>query len=676
MRSLNVKSIVFLAVSFLITVYISLTYFWTGNFNVLSFSKSIGVLFVESDNVDYDENYIETNEVVEVSEPNGQGISHYSYTLNLDNLPKDIVSVSIAFDDKAVSVGDIRLLVTRGESLDTILISNANVKNCNILKTVNLTDVDSISLKSDYDNNGGEIVNIGMLSISNIKVNSPEDISALKKELIFAVIKSVIASLVIILIGIIILKSKIDKKLFKKNFDFAKVFLITSLIVGVIFAFLFPIFQVPDEETHSTVIYQELNWNMKVSDWAFDFADAYRIFRNYDQKINPSTYYNFAAASQLPETFVLPSLQIIRHLPQAIGFVICSLLKLPLFVVFSVSELCAVVVYSVLGYFTIKLMPFKKELISVILLLPIMLQEFPSLSYDSFVMAAFFLFFAYALHLKFTKEKFTLPDLGILLALLAVIAITKIPYAFVAVLILFIPISKIDFNFGLFRIKGEFILKHKLIFSISAGVVVLLGALVAVKLLQHIWIGRVFFAAIYSLKDALWLFAKTVRAFFGRWLVELTGNFGWFDTPVPLVFTVFVIANLLCFNLFDNYNVHGKSAEKNPFKPLEIIVMLVFGLAMFLIIILALFEHTAVAFGIDISNMSVSEIASYMKVLPYIGGVQGRYFIPVIPMVLVPLYFAKPVAAVEKINHISYLCIYHLTVFIFVGYTVLMRYWI
>ena len=676
MQNRNIKSIVILAVTFVITLYISLTYFWTGNFNVFSFSKNLGVLFVESENVDYNEAYIETNEIVEVTGPNGWGISHYAYTLNLKKIPKNIISVSVAFDDKAVSVGDIKLVVTRGESVEDISVSNGNIRDCKVLKAVNLTDVDMLMLESSCDNNGGEIANAEVLSVSKIKINSPEDISAIKKDLIFSVIKSAIVSLIIILIGIIILKSKIDKKLFKKNLNIAKVFLVTSLTVGVVFAFLFPVFQVPDEQTHINLIYGELNWNMKLSDYASDFADTSRIVANYDQKVNFSTYLNFAVKAQQPEVFALPSLSIIKHLPQAIGLVVCSLLGLPVFAALVVSELCAVVVYSIFGYLTIKLMPFKKELITAILLLPIMLQEFPSLSYDSFLIASFYLFFAYSMHVKFIKEKFTLPDLGILLALLAVIAITKIPYALAAVLILLIPISKIDFNFGLFRIKGEFILKHKLIFSISAGVIVVLGALAAVKVLQNILIGRVLIAAIYSLKNAIVLFAKTIIAFFGRWLVELTGNFGWFDTPVALVFTVFVMANLLFLNLFDNYNVLGKPQEKNPFKPLEITVMFVFGILMSLITILALFEHTTTAFNIDISNMSIPEIASCMNMLPYIGGVQGRYFIPVIPMLLVPLYFAKPATAIGRINHKSYLCMYNLIVFTYVGIVVLMRYWI
>ena len=93
MQNRNIKSIVILAVTFVITLYISLTYFWTGNFNVFSFSKNLGVLFVESENVDYNEAYIETNEIVEVTGPNGWGISHYAYTLNLKKIKKNIISV-------------------------------------------------------------------------------------------------------------------------------------------------------------------------------------------------------------------------------------------------------------------------------------------------------------------------------------------------------------------------------------------------------------------------------------------------------------------------------------------------------------------------------------------------------------------------------------------------------
>lgn len=676
MQKNKVVKIICMVFAFLITVYVSLTYISVGNFNLISFGKSTGLLFSDSQPQSYNREYIVVHQSVNVSEPNGVGTISHDYSLSFDQLPKDIVAISLNFDSSKASLGNVSLNVLSGENNTSFNISTS--ANTSLIQA-GIQNADEIKITSRFDQYGGAVVsNEEVVSISSVKINAEEDIKLLKKQFLFDLLESMLVSAIIWLIVFSILKSKVDTKIFKNTFSIEKTFLVTALVVGVIFALLFPVYQIPDEQTHINIIYEELNWdiNIKTQGDISNFADTIRIIRNYDEKVNLSTYVDIQIASPLPDDFSVPSIKLIRHLPQAVGFVLTSLLRMPLWICVSFAEICAVIVYAIFGYLAVKLMPFKKELMTAIMLLPICLQEFPSLSYDSFLMASYFLLFAYILHVKFTKEEFTLIDVAIMVALIAVIVITKIPYALVALLIVTIPVSKIDFNFGFFKLNGELIKKRKVAFSILAAFLIAVAAVGAIKILPYISEGKTFIGAMYDIKASIKLVFLTVKAYFGEWLTQITGDLGWFDTPVALIFTVFVILNLLFLNLFDYNNKSKCPFEKNPFKKIELVIVFVVALGMTFVTVLSMFGWTMKAYGIDMNTLTTSEVASYMNQIPYIGGLQGRYFVPIIPLLLVPCYFPKFSASIQKINYKAYLCGYHLTVYIYLFVVVLKRYWI
>ena len=291
-------------------------------------------------------------------------------------------------------------------------------------------------------------------------------------------------------------------------------------------------------------------------------------------------------------------------------------------------------------------------------------------------MATYFLLFAYIMYVKFTKEKFTLLDVLIILALTFVVAITKIPYALVVGLVLLIPISKIDFNFGIFRLTGDFIKKYKIVFLALAAIVVVCASVMVVKVIPYIPEGKTFLAAVYAPRMASKLIFETIKAYGGQWLVQMTGSFGWFDTPVALVFTVFVVANLLLFNLFDYNNTLKQPADKNPFKVIEILYVMVIAAVMFVITILSMVGWTLTAYGIDPKELSVATTADSMANILAIGGLQGRYFVPAIPLFLVPYYFPKLSKYIGKINDKTYLYTYYAIMVVYLVIVLLNRYWI
>lgn len=668
-----------MAIGFLITAYVSLTYISLGNFNFINFNKVTALLFSQSEQLQFDRDYIETNQIVTMSEPNGVGTVSHNYSLPLKDLPSKIISVSIDFDADKPSLGDITLNTDGVDKNNQFEISNTSISNSSVILSVGVRNVNELKIVSKYDAYGGSsISNDEIVSISSVKVNDLHDILSLRRQFWFDLIKSLIVTVIIWLILLFFIKSKADEKIFKDRFCIEKAFLITALAVGFVFACLIPVYQVPDEQTHLNLIYEELNWNIDIKSRndISDFADTLRIIRNYDQKVNLLTYFNMQATAPLPTELSLPSIKIIRHLPQAIPFVFTSLMRLPLWMCVAFAEFSAAAVYALFGYLTIKLMPFKKEVMTAIMLLPICLQEFPSLSYDSFLLSSYFLLFAYILHIKFTKEKFTLADVAIIVLLAAVVAITKIPYVLVVTLVILIPISKIDFNFGFFRLHSTFIKRHKVVFSVLASLCLSFAIVVGIKILPHIAEGRTFIAAVYNVKVSIGLTFTTAKFFFCEWLTQMTGNLGWFDTPVALAFTVFVIVNLLFLNLFDYNNKLKKPASNNPFKIVDIVVIVITALCMSFITMLSMFDWTMQANGLSTDTLTISQMSEYMGELPYLGGLQGRYFLPVLPLLLVPAYSPKISARLQSINHTTHLCVYHLTVYVYIACVLLNRYWV
>ena len=62
MQKNKVKKIICITLSFLLTVYVVMTYLSTAGFNFISFGKSVGLLFSESHPQNYDREYIVENQ--------------------------------------------------------------------------------------------------------------------------------------------------------------------------------------------------------------------------------------------------------------------------------------------------------------------------------------------------------------------------------------------------------------------------------------------------------------------------------------------------------------------------------------------------------------------------------------------------------------------------------------
>ena len=553
-------------------------------------------------------------------------------------------------------------------------------RNVEELSEASLNDIEKIVVETVFEQYGASaLVNPEILSLNQIEINKKTDIQELKNNLYLDFFISVLITVVFLILFFILFKTNIDKKILNIRWSLEKVFLIVTIIVGIVFSILFPLYQIPDELTHINMIYSDLNLDMQFQEISGSYGDTNRIIRNYDEKVNLNEYFDLDEKLELTDTLKVPNILWIRHFPQTIGLIFSSFLELPVLIGITISEILAVLFYAFVCYFALKWMPFKKEAMMVVMLLPMCIQQMGSFSYDSVLLPICFLFISYVLHLKFIKSKIQLLDFIKLIILLVVIALIKIPYALLGGLVVLLPLSKLDLNFKFFKIDGLFLKKYKIAILSVLALLLIPFTIFCLKLLKKISYGRILLGAIKANVATVQLILDTLSIYGMGYLKELTGSFGWLDTPVSILFTIFVLGSMLCIAFF-GYLPKKKKKEKfkNPFKKWEIIYLYLLAIGMCSIIILSMFEWTIYVTGVpNHQNLSVTEYANLIKYsIPAIGGVQGRYFIPVIPLFLLPLFNRRIQELISKMNCKFYLLLYYFIVFGYMILIILKRYWI
>lgn len=257
-------------------------------------------------------------------------------------------------------------------------------------------------------------------------------------------------------------------------------------------------------------------------------------------------------------------------------------------------------------YFAIKFMPFGKKVLLLLVALPISVEGFVSMSPDALTISAVFLFIAYVLKLFNEKDKkITLKDKVILFGLSIVIALCKIVYLPIVGLLLILPKEKFKtkkeqiITIGI--IMGTAILANLawLVFSTTYLVTFRGGdsKYQLVNILSH------------PIQYIIMLF-NTININSGSYLYSaFGGEIGW-DEYVKLQWIVpIVFGGLYIFFSASDIEL------KNRFNKYQQIIIGLIVLAVVVLIFTSLYIQWTAMFSSEIS------------------GVQGRYFIPILPLI-------------------------------------------
>ena len=406
-------------------------------------------------------------------------------------------------------------------------------------------------------------------------------------------------------------------------------FLVIALIEGIVYSFLLPYSLIPDEWHHYVFMEEAFGPSGYFEEMETELGESGKHViiseednaSEYKAEVKDSTV---KFKKKLHISDFRPKIGIVKYLPSGTGFYLGVALGLPMMTCTHMAEIFAAIVFAILGMLTIKIAPVKKDEFMFCLLIPMTLQQCSSVNYDSVLIPLSFLLIAYIMKLYY-QDKVGWKDILIFFVLAAIVAIIKLPYILIAGAILIISHDKYDLKIKDFDIAG-FVYKFRwLLMVLMAGLVVL-----------AFYVGRnnEFIKIIVSniLEPVVFIkvFARTFLAWFSLSLIGLIGCFGQMDVDVSLFYIILTVAILTYMNTDIRENVKGYLNTGRR------IWLLILAGAVIILVYMAMEAWT---YKLNFFNPTgdISAYRDYFKNIDIIEGVQGRYYIPVLPLIFLAL---------------------------------------
>lgn len=308
-----------------------------------------------------------------------------------------------------------------------------------------------------------------------------------------------------------------------------------------------------------------------------------------------------------PETAAVYSF--VQYIPQAIGITLARIVTDNVYLITYGGRLVNMIFALLVLYFAIKLMPFGKKILLIPAMIPIAIEGFTSLSPDSMTISVAFFYIAYILHLSFgKKEQLGIKEKVILLISSIIIALCKIVYIPLVGLILIIPKEK-------FKNQEN---KNKILnFCVIAGIAVLINLVwlaISSRYLSTFREGDSKIQVLLALQNPI-LYIQNVLYTFNlnssNYLLSLFGaDLGWGEliklySVVPYAF----LGIYLFTSITDN-------ELKDKFKKYQIVWIT--------LVILAIVGLVFTSLYVQWTTVGQTSIA----------GIQGRYFLPILPLIM------------------------------------------
>jgi len=441
------------------------------------------------------------------------------------------------------------------------------------------------------------------------------------------------------------MKVKLSQLIIKvKSFSPEKLFLLFAIPLGLLFLLIHPLGEVPDEFTHFKRAYG-------ITEGAF-IPEQNETLRGGSSL--PSGLKDIYQTNPAPGTYSEVGADLVRansdehedydyvtaalynpvcYFPQVVGIFIGKIFNAPYLIQAYLGRIVNFAGFLILVYLAIKLLPKFKHWLIFLSLLPITLQEAASLSPDALTIGLCFFTISFVLYLAYAKkDKLSPLELTILYLSAAVIGLCKIVYLPILLLYFIIPAERFGSK------------KQKIIHATAMIVIT-----VAVNLSWLIISSRYLVDSSSTGVDPdlqlahlisnpfryLIVLARTVEARLPFYLTSGIGlTLGHFAVNLPNIFLylTLMMATLILFQTAEHF--------KNV-KPFERAIFIITPLSICLLMFTSLYlQWTAVD-------------------APIVDGVQGRYFLPFLPLLPVIFNINKP-----KINRPSPIRLRHILIFL------------
>ncbi len=417
------------------------------------------------------------------------------------------------------------------------------------------------------------------------------------------------------------------------------IFAVIAAIFGVLYLFLTPPFQSPDENRHFYRAYHMSQGSIfatkmdgrvggylpkKVKESLVQFsAMRGRVVEiTSREEIMSSISHN---GNETMEFVDFPSMAVytpISYVPQAIGIRLARFFSDSPIIALYAGRLMTLIVWMIALFYAIRMTPIFKWLIVALALLPMSLFIHSSLTADMATNAVVFLLLAFILKNTFSDHQQTRKEYLTLVILVFLLASAKFLYSPIILLFLIIPLKN-------FTGKKQFFLRF-----LGLGLLALITTACWPLILG---VGYVSYAdynpdyaetvnllacanvkeqLAYILSHGFYVFkviSTSVVESSRMFLVGTIGNFGWLEVPLSSFWVVFGYLGLTLVAVSDGNSTFQLKRYQ------RLIIITPFMLIFLLIIVSQLLIWTCVG----------SEL---------VGNLQGRYFIPIVPLVFFMMY--------------------------------------
>lgn len=419
-----------------------------------------------------------------------------------------------------------------------------------------------------------------------------------------------------------------------KNGRLENRYLVIGIFISICMIFLTPAFIGQDECGHWARIYEISDGNLVsdiIDDWPqSEISDSVLNleFHTYDKISMVNGPYNIDSKSyaNMEYTSVYSP---ISYLPQIIGLKIARIFTNTPLIWFYVARIFEAIFCIICVYYAIKIIPFGKNMVFIISLIPSFVKATTLLSADALLCATTLLFVAKLCEIIFNKKKLNKKDFTILLISSLIIALSKIVYYPLCFLLILIPLN----------LKSKDSKRKTILILVITTIIAMIWNLIALYCLQNGQGGNFSIMLMKYLTNPLEYIQITFYTFehsIGNFISDVFGGENaWFGTVINDASIIPIIFMALFF--VETLNNKVKMDKKSQ------IVISCILLCTYLLISTSLLVSCTPVYHDEIM------------------GIQGRYFIPF----LIFIYLIFPKIEFKKQLNIDYTTIILLVYFSF-----------
>ena len=543
-------------------------------------------------------------------------ISKHYINNNSINIDKNDLNI---LHENGVYKLDVRGINTRIYNISL----DMNEKNADVYMTININNQTNFMPKENAEATKFKIYFKNGIDVDSFSINFPDtqvSIENVKKIVIndninympqnnFSLKRS-------ILIGVAIYFVYVLYKIYKVSNKKENVFLCLAGIMGIILVFISAPQARYDEHAHYWRAYEIASGHIISSSSHELPTSVINLFRTSNGNYPNRNFTYSQMKEKLKEnlnkevTEIFPvgvtgSLTPISYMPQVVGIIIAKHMNWSPLAILWCGRLANLFLYLLVMFIAIKIIPNEKwkAILLVVGTLPMSLNLAATVSPDTIIISFTILAISYALHLKFEKEKINIIDIVLFSILCMIPTVCKIVYFPLLLLFFILPKEKFD---GKIKRLISFVLALLIVF-------------IPYYILNNIisrgdWslpirnnMNEQILFTVSSIPRLLLTIINTFYSESTNYFSEMIG--GW-NTITVISVIIFIMIMLITFCNFDKQNKYSLLKKDK----------IILG-------VIAAIEIGAVFAAMYLSWTQARQIV--------IEGVQGRYFIPVLPIVLI-----------------------------------------